>query len=78
MSNTLFNTTDNTFYIVQYNDCYGNGTDKKIECIVRNKTGFKKWLKEHNAERRMMGADGEHSEEFDLIPVNLFDNSLTK
>lgn len=77
MSNTLFNYTKDTYYIVQYNDCYGNGTDKKIECIVRNKTGFKKWLKEHNAERIMMGASGEYEEEFDLIPVNLWD-SLTK
>jgi hypothetical protein len=61
-----------TYYIVQYNDRYGNGNDKVYECIVKNKTGFKKWLKEHNAQRRAMGESGEHSEEFDLIPVNLY------
>jgi hypothetical protein len=72
MSNTLFNTTDNTFYIVEYNDRYGNGDDKKIECIVKNKTAFNKWLKEHNQERRGMGAQSEKKEEFDLIPVNLY------
>lgn len=72
MSNTLFNTTDNTFYIVQYNDCYGNGDDKKIECIVKNKTDFLKWLKEHNDERKGMGAEPEGAEEFNLIPVNLW------
>lgn len=72
MSNTLFNHTDNTFYIVQYNDIYGNGTDKKIECIVKDETTFNKWLKEHNQERIDMGADPEYKEEFNLIPVNLF------
>ena len=72
MSNTLFNTTDNTFYIVEYNDRYGNGDDKKIECIVKNKTAFNKWLKEHNQERKDMGAEPESAEEFDLIPVNLY------
>jgi len=61
-----------TFYIVQYNDCYGNGDDKKIECIVKNKTAFKKWLREHNKERRQMCEIGENSEEFNLIPANLF------
>ena len=77
MSNTLFNTTENTFYIVQYNDRYGNGTDKKIECIVKSKIDFLKWLKEHNDEREGMDAMVENAEEFDLIPVNLWD-SLTK
>jgi hypothetical protein len=77
MSNTLFNTTNDTFYIVQYNDRYGNGTDKKIECIVKSKIDFLAWLKEHNDERESMDAILEGAEEFDLIPVNLW-NSLTK
>jgi len=77
MSNTLLNTNDNTFYIVQYNDRYGNGTDKKIECIVKSKADFLKWLKEHNKERKGMGAMAESAEEFNIIPVNLW-KPLTK
>ena len=69
---SLFNYTNETYYIVQYNDCYGNGTDKKIECIVKSDADFKRWLKEHNSEREDMGADPEGDEEFTLIPVNLF------
>jgi phosphopantetheine adenylyltransferase len=72
MSNTLFNTTENTFYIVQYNDRYGNGNDKSYECIVKSKDDFLKWLKEHNKERKGMGAMPESAEEFDLIPINLW------
>jgi hypothetical protein len=72
MSNTLFNTTDNTFYIVQYNDRYGNGDDKMYECIVKSKADFLKWLKEHNKERKGMGAMAESAEEFNLIPVNFW------
>ena len=63
-----------TFYLVRYNDCYGNGDDKNIECIVENKTAFNNWLKEHNRERRGMGHQSEKKEEFDLIPVQLFTN----
>ena len=76
MSN-LFNYTTNTFYIVQYNDCYGNGNDKNIECIVKSEADFKRWLKEWNAERKGMGAEPEKKEEFTLIPVNLWE-PLTK
>lgn len=72
MSNTLSNTTENTFYIVQYNDCYGNGDDKIYECIVKSKIDFLKWLKEHNEEREGMDAMTESSEEFNLIPINLW------
>jgi len=72
MSNTLFNYTNDTYYIVQYNDMYGNGTDKKIECIVKDEDGFNKWFEEHNNEREEMGEEPESREEFTLIPVNLF------
>ena len=60
----------NQYYIVQYNDKYGNGNDKKIECLVKNKTAFKKWLKEHNS---MRDAKPERTDEFDLIPIGLFE-----
>jgi hypothetical protein len=62
----------NKYYVVQYNDCYGNG-DTKLEVIVKNKSGFKNWLKEHNKQRRDMGEKGENSEEFDLIELNFFE-----
>jgi hypothetical protein len=70
--NTLHNYTNDTFYIVEYNDRFGNGDDKKFETLVRNKTEFKAWLKQHNAERKGMGAMRELPEEFNLIPINLF------
>lgn len=63
-----------TYFIVQYNDRYGNGDNKMFECIVENKTAFNNWLKEHNRERRGMGAKSEKKEEFNLIPINLFSN----
>ena len=59
-----------TLFVVQYNDCYGNG-DTNFEVIVKNKTDFKKWLKKHNAERDGMK---EKEEEFTLIPLNLFED----
>lgn len=62
------------YYIVQYNDRYGNGKDKYFECIVKNKTEFKAWLKQHNAERKGMGAMRELPDEFDLIPIGLFES----
>ena len=65
-----------TLYVVQYNDCYGNG-NKKLEVIVESHEGFKNWLKTHNEERKLdyLTDDDfveEHEEEFDLIPLNLF------
>jgi len=68
-----------TLYVVQYNDCYGNG-DKKLEVIVESHEDFKNWLKTHNEERaddQCLDIDDddfveEHEEEFDLIPLNLF------
>jgi hypothetical protein len=65
-----------TLYVVQYNDCYGNG-DKKLEVIVESHEDFKNWLKIHNEERKLdyLTNDDfveEHEEEFDLIPLNLF------
>jgi hypothetical protein len=42
------------------------------ECIVKSKSDFLKWLKEHNKERKGMGAMSEGAEEFNLIPVNFW------
>lgn len=67
-----------TFYIVQYNDRYGNGTDKKIECIVKSSFEFRKWLEEHNEVRVGDGNEPENEEEFDLIEVKLFKPNLFK
>ena len=61
-----------TFYIVQYNDCYGNGDQKSNEVLVKNEAGFWKWLKQRNKERIAAGEMEEQVEEFDLIPINLF------
>ena len=61
----------NTFYIVQYNDKYGNGNNKSLEILVRDKKGFEDWLKAHNAERE--GEIEEGADEFDLIPISLFE-----
>jgi hypothetical protein len=63
---------ETTFYIVQYNDCYGNGDDKSNEVLVNNEAGFWKWLKQRNKERVAAGEMEEQVEEFDLIPINLF------
>ena len=62
----------NTFYVVQYNDCYDNGDDTKIEVLVKSKADFRTWLKELNKERRSMGESVEKAEEFNLIPIQLF------
>ena len=62
-----------TYYIVQYNDCYGHGTFTKMEAIIKSKSDFKRWFKQHNAKRKEMGASRERREEFDLIPVKFFD-----
>jgi hypothetical protein len=67
---------EKTLYVVEYNDCYGNGTDKKLEVIVETHNQFLEWLKEHNENRRMDYLDDdfveESAEEFNLIPLNLF------
>ena len=64
---------NNTFYIVEYNDCYGNG-DRQIEVLVRNEQEFLRWLEIRNKERADAGELIEDLEEFDLIPIELFDN----
>jgi hypothetical protein len=64
---------NNTFYIVEYNDCYGNG-DRQIEVLVRNEQEFLRWLELRNKERADAGELIEDVEEFDLIPIELFDN----
>lgn len=63
-------------YIVQYNDCYGNGSDKKLEAVIESKDDFASWLKQHNDNRRMdyISDDDfieESENEFDLITLNL-------
>lgn len=64
----------NTFYIVQYNDKYGNGTGKVMETLVRDNQGFEDWLKAHNAQRDIDGEMEESADEFDLIPISLFES----
>jgi predicted class III extradiol MEMO1 family dioxygenase len=58
--------------LVRYNDYYGNGTDKKDEVILKSRTDFVHWLKQHNAEREEHGEMEETADEFDLIEVDLF------
>ena len=63
-------------YIVQYNDCYGNGNDKMLEVVLESKDDFASWLEQHNDNRRMdyISDDDfikENEEEFDLIPLDL-------
>ena len=62
----------NSFFIVKYNDCYGNGEDTNFEILVKNKADFKKWLKLLNEERKANGEQKESAEEFTLIPIELF------
>ena len=68
-------------YVVQYNDCFGNGDDKKLEVIVESELAFKEWLKEHNKNRSMdcLSDDDfveEGAEEFNLIPLKFIENNL--
>jgi len=63
---------EQTFYIVKYNDTYGNGDETSIEALLRSEKDFKKWLKEHNKERKENGEQRELAEEFDVVPVQLF------
>jgi hypothetical protein len=65
---------NSTFYIVEYNDCYGNGDQKSNEVLVRNEQEFLLWLEIRNKERADAGELVEDMEEFDLIPIELFDN----
>lgn len=64
----------NTFYIVQYNDKYGSGLGKVMETLVKDKQGFEDWLKAHNAQRDIDGEMEEGADEFDLIPISLFES----
>lgn len=65
-------TQKQTFYIVKYNDVYGNGDDTSIETLLKSEKDFMKWLEEHNKERKKNGEQRESIEEFDVIPVQLF------
>lgn len=68
-----------TYFVVQYNDCYGNG-DTKLEAIVKSHEDFIKWLEVHNKERadlQDLEVDDddfcyEGEEQFNLIPLNLY------
>jgi hypothetical protein len=68
-----------TYYVVQYNDCYGNG-DTNLEVIVESHEDFLKWLEVHNKERadsQDLEVDDEDfcyegEEQFDLIPLTLY------
>ena len=68
-----------TYYVVQYNDCYGNG-DTNLEAIVESHEDFLKWLEVHNKERadlQDLEVDDddfcyEGEEQFDLIPLTLY------
>ena len=60
-----------TVYIVRYNDCYGNGDDKKLEVVLKNKAAFNQWHKAHNKKRKEDGNAPEGREEFDLIPIQM-------
>jgi hypothetical protein len=63
---------ETTLYIVQYNDCYGNGDQKSNEVLVKDEAAFWRWLKQRNKERIAEGEMEEQVEEFDLIPITLF------
>jgi hypothetical protein len=67
-------------YVVEYNDCYGNGTNKKLEVIVESELAFEQWLKKHNEDRRMDYLDDddfveESAEEFTLKPLKYIENN---
>jgi hypothetical protein len=62
------------YFIVQYNDKFGNGDNTMFECIVKDKNDFIEWLKRHNSSRLEDGENEEGEEEFNLIPVQLFNN----
>ena len=53
-------------YIIEYNDCFGNGDQKSTECAVTSKAGFKSWLAAHNKARKADGEEPECASEFDL------------
>lgn len=59
------------YFIVQYNDCYGNG-DKENEVLVKDENTFLRWLAQRNQERSESGELEENVEEFDLIPIAIF------
>ena len=63
-----------TVYIIQYNDRFGNGDDKKYEGVVRFKKDFQKWFRKHNKERKTDGEEPELRMEFDLIEVTFFES----
>ena len=63
----------NQYYIVQYNDKYNNGKDKVLEVLVKDKQAFESWLIAHNTLRESEGELIENEDEFDLIPIDLFE-----
>lgn len=57
-------------FIIQYNDCYGNGDNKSIESVIEKRADFNKWLKQHNKDRKAEGNEPESKAEFDLIETS--------
>lgn len=66
------NSNHNNFFVIQYNDKYGTGMDKKIEVLIKHEKDFNNWLKKHNQERKQSGEMEESKDEFDIIPIELF------
>ena len=54
-----------TFYVITYKQ------DNTIEGIVNTKKDFKKWLSEHNKERKECGEVRESADEFELTETIL-------
>ena len=59
-------------FIIQYNDCYGNGDNKSFEGALEKRSDFKLWLEEHNKVRTDEGEMEEEKEEFNLIRLSLY------
>jgi hypothetical protein len=58
--------------LVQYNDMYGNGTDRSNEVLVKTKEDFDIWLEQYNENRVEQGESECDEEEFDLFRITLF------
>ena len=67
-----------TFYVVEYNDCYGNGT-RELKVIVESHKDFLDWLQKHNNAKRTAFRDNNDTEaEFNLIPLELYQSQLNQ
>lgn len=66
---------EQTFFIVKYNDNYGNGDDTSIETLVKSKEDFYHWLEKDNDNRKNLGESEYDEDDFDLIPITLYNPS---